>query len=76
LHEALASIHGLNPLSLTPSRLPRFSANERRPFPHAFSRQKGKNRGESYISEMKLYDFPRFSSNFLGKKTGVSGVVA
>ena len=59
----------LNPLSLTPSRLPRFSANENRSFPHAFSRQKSKNRGESDISEMKLSDFPCFSSNFLGKKT-------
>jgi hypothetical protein len=56
-----------NPLSLTPSRLPRFSAKERRPFPHAFSRQKGKNRGESDISETKFSDFPRFSSNFHGK---------
>jgi hypothetical protein len=64
----------LNPLSLTPSRLPRFKANERRSFPHAFSRQKSKNRGESDISEMKLSDFPcfsGFSSNFLGKKTDV-----
>jgi len=52
----------LNPLSLTPSRLPRFSANERRPFPHGFSFQKGKNRGESDIPEMKLSDFPCFSS--------------
>jgi hypothetical protein len=64
----------LNPLSLTPSRLPRFSANEGRPFPHAFPRQKGKNRGESNISEIEFSDFPpsRFSSIFKkGKKTGV-----
>jgi hypothetical protein len=67
-------VHLLNPLSLTPSRLPRFSANEERPFPHAFSRQKGKNMGESYISEIQFSDFPppRFSSIFKkGKKTGV-----
>ena len=50
-------VHLLNPLSLTPSRLPRFSANEERPFPHAFSRQKGKNMGESYISEIQFSDF-------------------
>jgi len=61
------SLH-LNPLSLTSSRLPRVSANERRIFPHALA-QKGKKRGESDISEMKLSDFPCFSSNFLGKKT-------
>jgi hypothetical protein len=40
-----------------PLKTPSFSANEISPFPHAFSRQKGKNRGESDISEMKLSDF-------------------
>ena len=51
----------LNPLSLTPPRLPHFSANERRPFPHASLCQKGKNRGESNLLK-KI--FPCFSSRF------------
>jgi hypothetical protein len=46
-----------NPLSLTPSRLPRFSANEGRPFPHAFSRQKGNSRQVGGSQIFQKYSF-------------------
>ena len=61
----------LNPLSLTPSRLPRFSANERCPFPHAFSCQRRKNRGESNILEMKFSRSPSRLIDFHREKTCV-----
>jgi len=63
--------HLLNPLSLTPSRLPRFSANERCPFPHAFSCQRRKNRGESNILEMKFSRSPSRLIDFHREKTCV-----
>jgi hypothetical protein len=46
----------VNPLSLTPSRLPRSPANERRNFPYACASPcpKGKNRGESFLFSLLL----------------------
>jgi hypothetical protein len=45
-----------------PLKLPRFSANERRPFPQAFSRQISKNRWES-VKKKKVFlisrEFPK-----------------
>jgi hypothetical protein len=58
----------LKPLSLTPLRLPKSSANERHHLPHAPSRQKGETRGESDILGINISDFIRFSSDFQGQR--------